>query len=92
MLEPSTTFRYILFHSITFKTFLQQSLRITGSVLSDSEFRLLLDCCPDGTILNSSDIKRDGNDERFTEKELRGAFPSVKFVQPSLYPIGRTNC
>jgi hypothetical protein len=58
-----------------------KACHITRSRLFESDFRLLVDCCPSGTVLRSSFIDHDEsrpNHEALGAKELSSEFPNVE--------------
>ncbi|EUC58514.1 F-box-like domain protein [Rhizoctonia solani AG-3 Rhs1AP] len=64
------------------------SLHITSSALFDHELRLLLRCCPDGTVLDSSNVDHDISEDyplttTFSTPELLEAFPTIKIADSS---------
>ncbi|KAL5632211.1 hypothetical protein ACGC1H_000268 [Rhizoctonia solani] len=72
------------------------SLHITRSALFDHELRLLLSCCPDGTVLDSSDIDHDISDDyplttTFSIPELLEAFPTLRITDSSFTPRDASN-
>ncbi|CAE6538302.1 unnamed protein product [Rhizoctonia solani] len=68
-----------------------RSLHITRSALFERELRLLLECCPDGIVLNSCNVDHDNDNGRpalttLTTMELSELFPTVRTTSHILYP------
>ncbi|EUC60588.1 F-box-like domain protein [Rhizoctonia solani AG-3 Rhs1AP] len=63
------------------------SVHVTRSSLSKSNINLLLESCPDGTVLYSCNFIRDGREDFSTENVL-DIFPSVKVSDDNPYSWG----
>ncbi|CAE6420514.1 unnamed protein product, partial [Rhizoctonia solani] len=66
-----------------------KSLYVTRSTMLEHEFRSLLECCPDGTVLSNCRIGRRDMSRCFAESDILAisqAFPAVKLTDHALYP------